>query len=289
MRKSIIDVIDNAPKYLPRTLQSSLRPLQPVYEAARERIYGAWPDRVRRTPWGPKIVVDYSQYVEKALAEGTYEKDVIAQFSKECQKGYDHFADIGSNIGFYSLLFAHVTEDTKRVDAYEPIPFNGARLLENVRLNGYQSINIHSFALAESRGQAEMQINESALGESTLGKRMYSQPARQHVQTTTETIDGVYGVENGPDIMKIDVEGAEIRVFRGGQKTIRAHTPELFVEYHPRLVREMGGSVEELVKLLDEAGYQRFYHVQSGEQKSLEALTELSTDESQNVHISTDE
>ncbi len=58
-----------------------------------------------------------------------------------------------------------------------------------------------------------------------------------------------------PDLVKIDVEGYELAVLRGAQATLGRYRPPLFLELHPQRLRELGGSVEEVVGLLAGLGY----------------------------------
>ncbi|HVR08271.1 MAG TPA: FkbM family methyltransferase, partial [Thermoanaerobaculia bacterium] len=58
-----------------------------------------------------------------------------------------------------------------------------------------------------------------------------------------------------PDLIKIDVEGYELAVLSGARATLDRHRPPLFLELHPQRLRELGGSVEEVVRLLAGLGY----------------------------------
>ena len=58
--------------------------------------------------------------------------------------------------------------------------------------------------------------------------------------------------------MKIDVEGAEMKVLRGGENLLREHLPTLFLEVHPKKLRRIGSSAEEVYDLLRDAGYRVF-------------------------------
>ncbi|MEA2693634.1 MAG: hypothetical protein QOJ16_3021, partial [Acidobacteriota bacterium] len=58
-----------------------------------------------------------------------------------------------------------------------------------------------------------------------------------------------------PDLVKIDVEGYELAVLKGGRGVLARYRPRLFLELHPERLRELGGSVQEVVRLLEETGY----------------------------------
>ena len=59
-----------------------------------------------------------------------------------------------------------------------------------------------------------------------------------------------------PDIVKIDVEGNELSVLRGGARMFRSARPRVFLSVHPRQIGVLGGSVEELGRLITELGYE---------------------------------
>jgi hypothetical protein len=61
-----------------------------------------------------------------------------------------------------------------------------------------------------------------------------------------------------PDVIKIDVEGAEINVLRGMKKIIQEHKPILFIEVHPSKLPIFHSSSEELLAILIERGYEVF-------------------------------
>ena len=58
-----------------------------------------------------------------------------------------------------------------------------------------------------------------------------------------------------PEVIKIDVEGAEINVLKGAQNTLKKHKPIIYLSIHPRHIKELGSDVNELIILIDEIGY----------------------------------
>lgn len=58
-----------------------------------------------------------------------------------------------------------------------------------------------------------------------------------------------------PEIIKIDTEGAEVRILKGAVNTLQQHRPILYLSVHPRHIIELGASVDELERLLRELDY----------------------------------
>ena len=61
-----------------------------------------------------------------------------------------------------------------------------------------------------------------------------------------------------PDLIKIDVEGAEVRVLQGACEIMRRYRPVVFLSVHPDRIEAMGSSVEELGALIESLGYRAF-------------------------------
>ncbi len=70
------------------------------------------------------------------------------------------------------------------------------------------------------------------------------------------TLDGFCNDRNlSPQVIKIDTEGAEVKILKGALDTIGLHKPTIFLSVHPRHIIELGSTVEELEKLLEDLNY----------------------------------
>lgn len=157
-----------------------------------------------------------------ARASGHGERDVLLDFIDELSAN-DTVWDIGANIGTYSIA-AELLDAT--AEAFEPATGAQERLNRNASLNGV-SIDIHDYALADENG-----------------KTILSHEDRSGTRQLTDSGAGdVVPVKRGddvdiipPDIVKIDVEGAEIDVLRGMHDTL-AKSRVCYVEYHSNVDR----------------------------------------------------
>ena len=61
-----------------------------------------------------------------------------------------------------------------------------------------------------------------------------------------------------PQLIKIDVEGAELHVLKGGVEILRQYMPTIFLSVHPRHIAELGGSTVELERFIEKIGYRVF-------------------------------
>jgi FkbM family methyltransferase len=137
------------------------------------------------------------------------------------------FWDVGANIGFMSLIASRAVGDEGRVHAFEPLPANLERLRESIRLNGVNNVTVHPFALARASGNAILHAHDSPL--------MWSLDPVGHsangIDVACRTLDDVAAESGPPDLVKIDVEGAELDVLRGGVELVRTACPPLIVEF----------------------------------------------------------
>jgi FkbM family methyltransferase len=173
---------------------------------------------------------------------GTYEMELQRAITGNVTAG-GVFYDIGAHAGYYSLLASRLVGSAGRVVAFEPDTRNLAYLTRHLRVNGVRNVTVVAAAVADRAGTARFAAERSGFGGtlSTDGSR----------SVRTVTLDGVVraGEVPAPDYLKIDVEGAELAVLRGGTEVIRASRPIIFLAIHtPEMARLCG-------KMLMDLGY----------------------------------
>lgn len=151
-------------------------------------------------------------------------------------------ADVGANLGLLTLAAARATGPAGKVYAFEPEARPRAQLLKMLHQNGLTWVEPHPVALGRAPGVAA--FHESAiLGHSSL----YALPEAESagvVEVPVETLDRV--LAGAPvDVVKIDVEGAELDVLAGmGQALARNRDLAVIVEYGPSHLQRVGISSE---------------------------------------------
>jgi FkbM family methyltransferase len=145
------------------------------------------------------------------------------------------FWDVGSNIGYYSFLFlSHVQNGS--VLAFEPDPRNVELLRRTTRRNAIQSLEIVTKAVDKQAGEADFFLDDltgasgSLVSDYSFISDQYGHiPQRMRILTTT--LDEQFSVRcSGPDLMKIDVEGADLRVLEGGRHMLETCHPIVMYE-----------------------------------------------------------
>lgn len=169
--------------------------------------------------------------------------------------------DIGACAGAFSLL-AKFHPDAFFY-AYEPNPRAFEFLLENIRLNDLgMRIGTMPFALSNKDGRATLLVppQQNRAGSSTIGPHPHSD-IWDKVTVETRRLDR-FSWPDGIDLIKLDVEGAEFLVLKGGRHTIKKYKPGILLEYFEPNTRRFGYKPDAIKKLLQSWGYKNFQPVE---------------------------
>lgn len=171
---------------------------------------------------------------DKQIWTGTYEAEFASVLSKAIRKG-DVCLDIGGHRGFFSAVCA--LAGARVVHVFEPLPSNVQRIEALIHANPELPVVLHSVAVGADIGETEF----VALADESMGKISESDfqpetPPRDVFRVRIETLDALRaaGAIQAPDVIKIDVEGAEAMVLQGAAAILRERRPRLFVEVHSR-------------------------------------------------------
>lgn len=154
---------------------------------------------------------------------GTYElaKQIALQrFVKSGMVVYD----IGAQAGFYTLFFSRLVGEAGRVYAFEPCPYEAHFLVDHVRINELANVRIVQAAVGERTGLVGMTIDRG------LTQNQICNHSDSVLTAPTVTLDHS-GLEP-PDLIKIDVEGAESAVLKGARDTLCKARPVVFIALH---------------------------------------------------------
>jgi len=224
------------------------------------RLAGA--DCVIATSWlgGSRIEQTLPSDISRcAFVTGCYEPNEMSLLSKLLNTG-DTVVDIGANEGLYSLYASTIVGPAGRVVAVEPSPREVDRLRRNISLSRFGNINVHELAITDVEGAAELHLTDPRhAGQNTLGEPVYEETrVVQTVEVRTRTLDSFVESEalDRLDLLKIDVEGAEMSVLRGGESTLNRLRPVVLLELQDSTLRRQGSSASELTAHLGERDYE---------------------------------
>ena len=138
------------------------------------------------------------------------------------------FFDVGSNWGYFSLLLAARPGFTGRIHAFEPWPTTYADLDSVVSQAGLRNvITTHRLALGACEGQVSMRCGRHS-GLAQIAEAASTEQLQTVQQVTLDGLD-----LPAPDLMKLDVEGAEAAIVEGGRELIQRSRPIIVFEHTP--------------------------------------------------------
>jgi FkbM family methyltransferase len=168
------------------------------------------------------------------------------------------YYDVGSNTGFHALTANRIINSGK-IYAFEPMPAVREILEKHISLNNKlilnNNITLLPFAISNKEGQVEFSNDPVHREGNTYIKESYVfSGTKNKITVHSQTIDSLLkqGYEK-PDIIKIDVEGAEYDVLLGAKKTLQQYQPNILIATHDC---HLVGVQKKCVNFLEELGYE---------------------------------
>jgi len=200
-----------------------------------ERRFG--PRTVVNTYGGRELRIHIADWIAREwYSTGLDELEEIRLLSQHRLRPGARVFDIGAHQCVVALMLAGVVGETGRVVAVEA-DYHNARVGQvNAGLNDASNVEVLYAAAAAKEGYV------------TIG------PVRK---VKAVTVDGLARQYGAPDVLYIDVDGAEVEVLKGAEHTIRTHRPDFFVEVHAGAGLEAaGGSVEAVIERIPADSYE---------------------------------
>lgn len=180
-----------------------------------------------------------------------FQGDEVLAISRAVMSGGGTYIDVGANYGSYALGIARMKD--VRVIAVEPQPHLVEALRSSQRSNGFANLEIVEAALDAKPGTVALAVGIGSGSASLIHARLA--PAVRRIDVASRTLDELAQTHDVRNLrcLKIDVEGAESSVLRGGQAVLARHRPVVIFE---------AGRAEpqkEVFALLRGAGYSEFW------------------------------
>jgi FkbM family methyltransferase len=172
--------------------------------------------------------------------------------------------DIGAYLGIYALTAGRIALEGS-VHAFEPDPRSACRLAHAIEVNGLGNVHLRRCAVAERKRESRLALQGYPPQSSLLSplSHQYLNEAVETIPVSVCTVDQYCQAMNirHIDLVKIDVEGAELLVLQGGSNTIATSRPELVVELHAKQSQPLGYSVQDTIDHLHMLKYELFHIV----------------------------
>lgn len=202
----------------------------------------------------------HDRYVSQGCLNNSWEPEETAFFVSRLRSG-DIVFDIGANVGWFSLVAAKHVGSTGKVHAFEPRPETAQMLKRTIAMNGLRSIvQVWEFALSDQADEIRLQWESDTNnpGHSFLaskGKRHDTLAAHDSAKVISCRLDDVLP-EVAPDIIKIDIEGAEPLALAGAKSAILRKKPVILSEIFPDQLRKVAGvTTAQFIEQLEAYGY----------------------------------
>ncbi len=207
----------------------------------------------------------------ESILDGFKHDEVLPHFEQYIKPG-DIVFDVGSFVGITGLYFSTLVQASGKVICFEPNKYNMLRAKSNLSLNLklMDNIYLYNIGLSNNESDAEMLMSDNIeSGHSSAsqlvkgGKIAIPQTELENLGFFKETIRlktlDIFVNNTGliPNVIKIDIEGAEPLLLQGGINTLKQHKPILFIEIHNVFACHM------VIQLLQSLNYQ--LHVLSEE------------------------
>jgi FkbM family methyltransferase len=247
-----------------RTGMVRIRPLRAMAQgAARFTIFKYVLPRTR----APLMIQGHKMYVTGGdsvlfaldMAADQYEPATSDLFRRLLRPGMN-VVDIGAHVGYFTLLAAKLVGTEGRVFAFEADPATYNVLRENIELNQYENIVASDKAISDHVGELKLFGSHQRDGDGvSRWNRVYAaDQAEQGTTIPAVTLDDFLDAHGDPavDLLKMDIEGAEVLALRGMSRLLRrSQHPKLILEFYPDGLAAAGSEPLEMPRQLLELGY----------------------------------
>ena len=188
---------------------------------------------------------------------GLYEPETMVALRRLLPKG-GTFVDVGAHCGIFTLFAAHCVGPSGLVVSFEPSLREFMRLNANIALNHLDQVEVHPVAVTDNPGVIRLRIAEAShAGHNTLAARFAYDSVQldRVIDVDATTLDSALKDLARCDVIKLDIEGSELRALTGAVRSIARLRPALVLEVFDVALAGLGASVAELMAWLTDHGY----------------------------------
>ncbi|MGJ0508264.1 MAG: FkbM family methyltransferase [Methylocystis sp.] len=205
--------------------------------------FGLDPDALREAP---NVILAQGGYE-------TFETSLILRLARGARTVFD----IGANIGWHSLHIAQ-QEPQARVYAFEPVPSTHGRLRANLARNAAGArVTAIADGLSDSAGVFDMFVPATSGSPAASLSELHPSEGSLRVSCRFTTLDDFVAAEGVAtlDLLKCDVEGAELRVLRGAEAALARFRPAIVIELLRKWSAAFGYHPNDVIDFLGRLGY----------------------------------
>jgi FkbM family methyltransferase len=184
-----------------------------------------------------------------------WEEESIKYFFYDVPKDKPlNIIDVGAQSGLYSLFAKHLP--MSNFYSFEPFKQTFDLLNDNILLNNITNVKTYNIGLSNKKERVILNTSISHNGLHTIGNNPKRFNDVCKVEIDVDTIDNLFYEKNIPvNLIKIDTEGWEYFILKGGEKTIQEYKPYIQIEWNETNMQQCDVDKNEFINYLDELNY----------------------------------
>lgn len=222
------------------------------------------PPRIVEVDGGSHLLVEAFNNRAHYVEPQSLRKDAgVVQVFRSVLRDGDVVVDVGANIGRMTVLGSRLVGKTGKVFAFEPSPKVISSLYRNIAYNRCSNVTVFNSAVSDECGEITFFMpvgTNSAWG----SIRNIGVSSSILVTVASTSLDSRSEITEPVRLLKIDVEGADLRVVRGARKLIQKNRPVVTLEFSPTWIRDLGDDPQWLRTFASEEGYFLYEVTQAG-------------------------
>lgn len=225
-----------------------------IWRLFRNPFQVAWLDGLQLT------LIPGNETSRSIFVTGRYEPNEFCLLARVLKSGMT-FIDIGANMGLYTLFAASRVGESGYVVSIEPSAREMEILQNNVQQNALRNVRLCQVALLDRASEVELLVaGLQNSGHNTLGAFGYNTTLDHREKVRAMRLDDLVQSEKlgRVDVIKMDIEGAELAALRGGADTIHRFHPVVLLELSDRALQHQHSNSGDVLDLLTQHGYRFF-------------------------------
>ncbi len=220
--------------------------------------------------FGIRMRLDITEYLQAHLyVFGDYELPTI-RFLRSVLTPGSVCLDVGAQMGYLTLAMATAANRQTIVHSFEPEDQNAARFRENISLNDLSNVTLHQTAVSTVDGVMKLYLSNDRNAGTHSTLYIESNVSTEFIEIPSVRLDSFIQQESLPtvDLVKIDVEGAEVDVIEGARFVLENHRPIVIMELSDHLQQARGQTCREFKQFMATLGYAPYFINEDGTLRS---------------------
>lgn len=215
------------------------------------------------TAAGVRFLGDYrDRYAVNCAVWPDYDGPMIRFMGDAISRTGGDYADVGTNLGIVSASMAKALRGKANVLAFEPVPDTAGRAAATYALNGLTNITLFQLALGDTDGEIPFFESVGASEGSSANRTDFGDDIRwRETRLMCRRLDGLVAdgqIAGAIGLLKVDVEGHELKAIQGATDLIRRDGPDVIFEYYPKIAHDAGWAPADIAAVLKQYGNYQF-------------------------------